>query len=162
MSSYAQNLLGWLRDAHAMEEQAEELFSGQAKRLKPYGEISLQLETEARSSVEHQKRLSIRIQQLGSDVSTVKNTAAKILALGQNIVGTVMSDEPVKGMLGLYTITQMGIGAYKILITAAESMQDHETARVCADLLNEYKARSLWLETNLQDVTQLFLARSAA
>lgn len=162
MSSYGHNLLAWLQDAHAMEEQAEQLFAGQAKRLKAYGELSLQLETETRDSVEHQKLLSIRIQQLGSDVSLIKNATAKLVATSQNISGLVMDDEPVKGILSLYTFTYMGIGSYIVLIAAANAARDTETSRVCTGILNEYKSRALWLEKNLHDVTEIFLARSAA
>src|SRR5690606_37861700 len=136
MSSYGYNLLAWLRDAHAMEEQAEQLFAGQAKRFKAYGELSLQLETEARNSLEHQKLLSIRIQQLGSDVSIVKDATAKLVATGQNLTGLVMDDQPVKGILSLYTFTHMGIGSYIVLISAANAARDAETSRVCTGILN--------------------------
>lgn len=162
MSSYGHNLLSWLRDAHAMEEQAEQLFSGQAKRLKDYGQLSLQLETEARESIEHQKLLSIRIQQLGSDISILKDAAAKLVAVSQNLSGVIMSDEPVKGMLSLYTFNHMGIGSYLILIAAAEAANDAETTRLCTEILNQYKARAIWLEEYLHDVTELFLYRSEA
>jgi len=165
--SYSQNLLAWLRDAHAMEEQAEKLFSGQAKRFREFPELNKRelcgfLVMQADASRENQRALSIRIQQLGSDVSIIKNIAGKLIAASQNLVGAMMSDEPVKAILTLHTFTQMGIGAYTILIAAAEAALDAETASLCKSILNQYQARVIWLDNFIREITECFLAKSAA
>ncbi len=165
--SYSQNLLAWLRDAHAMEEQAENLFSGQAKRFREFPELNKRelcelLAMQADTSRENQRALSIRIQQLGSDVSTIKNIAGRLMAASQNMVGAMMSDEPVKAILTLHTFTQMGIGAYTILIAAAEAALDAETASLCKTILNQYQARVIWLDNFIREITECFLAKSAA
>ena len=39
MATPRENLLDWLRDAHAMEQQAESMLKGQAERLEHYPEL---------------------------------------------------------------------------------------------------------------------------
>lgn len=161
-TSYTANMLDWLRDAHAMEEQAEQLFSGQAKRFKDYPSLAQQFEVESANVRTHQRALSIRIQQLGGEISVVKDTAGKIMAAGQNFMGMLMTDEPVKGILALYTFTHMGIASYLILIAAAEGTQDEETRNLCKSILEHHRARAEWLEKHLGTITEQYLVRAAA
>lgn len=161
--STAENLLSWLRDAHAIEEQAERLFSGQSTRLKDYPELSRLLLAEVNISQDNQRLLSIRIQQLlGGGSSVLKDAAGKLMAMGQNFIGTLMADEQVKGVLSLYTLTHLGIGSYTILIKAADAAGDIETKNLCKTILLQYKSRTMWLERYLQEITAWFLEKSAA
>lgn len=160
-SSADENIRDWLRDAHAMEEQAETLFSGQAERLKDGYGISAKLESELHNVKENQVLLSARIQQLGSSKSVIKDTAAKMVAAAQNISGLAVSDEPVKGVLALYTFTQMAIGSYKILMAAADAVNDIETRQICETILRNTELRAQWLEPELTNITKMFLANDA-
>lgn len=147
----------WLRDAHAMEEQAEKLFSGQAERLKYFYGITTQFEAELDFIREHKILLSARIQQLGSGPSMIKDAAAKVMAGAQNLSGIAVNDEPVKAILALYTHTQMGVASYKILIAAAQATHDAETQRICEIILNHTETRAQWIEKELESVTRTFL-----
>lgn len=163
MTQYrTEDICDWLRDAHAMEEQAEQLFSGQAKRLESYGGLKTRLQTELQYIRENQTLLSNRIEQLGTSKSIVKDTAGKVVAAAQNILGMVMTDEPVKGILALHTFTQMEIGSYKILVAAADAVQDMETRQICQNILNNTEKRAAWIEKELDAVTKNFLATKAA
>lgn len=156
-----ENIRNWLRDAHALEEQAETLFSGQAERLKDFPVLSSRFQAEANYIKEHQGLLSVRIQQLGSSTSVIKDTAAKIMAGAQNISGIAVSDEPVKGILAIHTLTQFAIGSYKILMAAAEATTDGETRRICEIILNHTETRAKWIEAELDNVTKSFLVNAA-
>lgn len=149
----------WLRDAHAMEEQAEKLFSDQAERMKDYPELQQKLHNEVTYSKEHQLALSIRIQQLGSAKSFIKDVGAKLIAELQTITGMAMDDEPVKGILALYTFSQMAIGSYKVLIAASLKMNDDETLKICKSILSQSEARAAWIEDELASVTGAFLSK---
>ena len=39
MATHAENLLSWLRDAHAMEKQAEKMLKAQVARLEHYPKL---------------------------------------------------------------------------------------------------------------------------
>lgn len=161
-TSATENICDWLRDAHAMEEQAEKLFSGQAERLKEYTGLRTKLEAELNYIQEHQALLTGRIEQLGKSTSTIKDVAGKVVASAQNMSGMMVSDEPVKGILALHTFTQMAIGSYKILVAAAEAARDEDTRRICESILAHTETRALWIETELEAVTRTFLTAKAA
>lgn len=43
MSTTTDNLLDWLRDAHAMEQQAEKMLTAQSERLEHYPELKARI-----------------------------------------------------------------------------------------------------------------------
>ena len=157
-----EDICDWLRDAHAMEEQAEKLFSGQADRLKAYGSLQAKLIEEVIYIKQNQSLLQTRLDLLGCSKSLLKDAAGKAVAVAQNIFGIPMSDEPVKGILALHTFTQMEIGSYKILIAAAEAINDSETKRICSTILAQAEERATWIEAELKSVTLSFLSAKAA
>lgn len=152
----------WLRDAHAMEEQAEILFAGQAERLKKYTELSTKLKDEITFIKANQLLLSERLKQLGSSVSVVKDTLGKIMGFEQNMAGIMVNDEPVKGILALHTFTQMAIGSYKILVAATDAAGEAEIKKTCETILASTEKRAAWIEKELDAVTRTFLTAKAA
>lgn len=51
MTEPKERLVQWLRDAHAMEEQAETILSGQIERLENYPEIRISKKRDNRQNV---------------------------------------------------------------------------------------------------------------
>ena len=156
------NICDWLRDAHAMEEQAEKLFSGQADRLSQYTELAAKLKDELTFIEANKLLLFGTLKLLGSDTSIIKDTVGKIIGFEQNMVGTMMSDEPVKGILALHTFTQMAIGSYKILVAAADATGEPEIKKTCTTILESSERRAAWIEKELDAVTRIFLTAKAA
>jgi ferritin-like metal-binding protein YciE len=161
-NSCKEDVCDWLRDAHAMEKQAEQLFSGQADRLEDYPGLRTRLESELNYIKKHQALLASRIEALGSSTSVIKDTAAKLVGAAQNASGLVVTDDPVKAILALHTFTQMAVGSYKILVAAAEAISDQETKGICQTILVHTETRAAWMETELDTVTKKFLTSKAA
>ncbi len=155
-------LRDWLRDAHALEEQAEQLFSGQASRLKIRQELQSKMDNELSRIKQSQDMLQQCIRRLGGQKSLVKDAFGKVAAGAHNVTGVALQDEPVKGILAVHNFTHMAIGAYKVLIAAAEAVGDLETLRVCGTILADTQARALWIETEMREVTRCFLATKAS
>ncbi|MDO8908399.1 MAG: DUF892 family protein [Pseudohongiella sp.] len=152
-----QHVFDWLRDAHSMEEQAEKLFSGQAERLSDYKELSARLKEEVNSIEENKALLSKGLKQRGGNTSLAKDSFAKIMGFEQNMAGKMVSDEPVKGVLALYSFTQMAVGSYRILVAAADATSDTDLKSVCQTLLSSSERRAAWIEKELEPVTRTFL-----
>ena len=146
----------WLRDAHALEEQADQLFTEQVQSFKDSEVLSEKLKAELVSITENKIILSIRIQQLGSGTSVIKDIAAKIIAKAKNIYAMANQD-PVKRALTLHAITYMTIGICRVIIAAAAVAGDNETRRLCEQILNNLCSRARWIESAIADVTKLFL-----
>lgn len=158
MATATENLQAWLRDAHAMEEQAITMMSSQSNRLKNYPELKAQIDKHLQETRDQAAMLERCLERLGG-TSSVKDITGKIVALGQGLSGLFVGDEVVKGTLASYTFEQMEIASYKILIAAAERAGDQETKRVCELILQQELAMAEWLDTHAAEITRTFLER---
>jgi len=157
-----ENLMDWLRDAHAMEEQAEKMLSGTADRLKNYSVLKERILAHLDQTRIQARQVRDCIRRRGGDVSVVKDLTARITAAAQSLSGLFVSDEVVKAALSSYTFEHMEIASYRILIAAARVAGDEETQRVCEAILVEEEAMAAWLLEQLPVITQDFLARQQA
>ncbi|MBD7975780.1 ferritin-like domain-containing protein [Serpens gallinarum] len=162
MATAQDNLLDWLRDAHAMEQQAEKMLSSQAERLEHYPDLRIRIEQHLEETHQQRALLESCLQRLGSSPSTIKDISAKLMAFGQAVSGMAMSDEVVKGAMSGYVFENMEIASYTVLIEAAKAAGDIETQRACETILPQEIAMADWLREHLPELTRAFLARSAA
>jgi ferritin-like metal-binding protein YciE len=155
------HLDNWLRDAHAMEEQAEQMLQAQASRIENYPELAARIEQHLSETRSQRQRLETCLKRRGTSSSGIKDMGGKFTAMMQGIGGSVMPDEVTKGAMASYAFEHFEISAYKCLIAAAEQAGDAETARVCEDILREETAMAAWLGDHLPQVTRTFLQRAA-
>ena len=158
-TSARDNLIAWLRDAHAMEEQAETMLRSQHGRLENYPELKARVGQHLEETKQHAVLLKGCLDRLAGGTSTIKDVSGKLTALAQGLGGVFASDEVVKGSLASYTFEHMEIASYRILIATAESLGDAETVAVCRRILDEEVAMAKWLEDNIGAVTLQFLSR---
>lgn len=161
MASADERLMEWLRDAHAMEEQAETMLSAQAKRIDNYPEVKAQIERHLAETREQARMLRACIERRGGDTSTMKDLAAKFVAMGQGLSGAFVGDEIVKGSMASYTFEHMEIASYTVLIAAAEEVGDSATASVCRTILQQEQAMADWLAREMPALVRKYLAREA-
>ncbi|MCA1490304.1 ferritin-like domain-containing protein [Ensifer sp. NBAIM29] len=159
MATATENLRAWLRDAHAMEEQAITMLSSQSNRLKNYPELKAQIDRHLQETRDQAAMLERCLERLDGGTSSVKDITGKIVAFGQGLSGLFVGDEVVKGTLASYTFEQMEIASYKILIAAAERAGDQETKRVCELILQQELAMAEWWDKHAGDITRTFLER---
>lgn len=154
-----ENLLDWLRDAHAMEEQAEKMLTATAERLENYPELRHRIEQHIQETRHQAEQVHLCITRLGGDTSAVKDTTAKMMAMVQGMSGMFVSDEVVKASLASYAFEHMEIASYRALIAAAEACGEPETKQICEQILSEEEAMANWLAEHLPATVQKFLAR---
>jgi ferritin-like metal-binding protein YciE len=159
MATAQEWLMEWLRDAYAMEQQAEQMYGRQAQRIENYPEIKARYEQQASSSRRQAERIRECIERHGSSPSALKDAGAQILGMMQSASGLFVSDEIVKSLLAAYTLQHMGIASYRILTASADAAQDPETHRVCQELLAEEEEMSEWLSRQLDTTTIQYLMR---
>lgn len=154
-------LIQWLRDAHAMEEQAVTMLNGQLSRLENYPDLSDRVRLHVEETKAQAARLKACLDSLDDGTSTMKDVSGKLMATAQSLSGMFAGDEVLKGSLASYTFEHMEIASYSILIAAAEALGEIEIARVCEENLREEEAMAEWLKNNLPVTAEQFLARSA-
>ena len=162
MTEAKNRLAQWLRDAHAMEEQAETMISSQVKRLENYPELRDRLAQHLEETRQQAKRVEACLERLGESTSSMKDAGGKMMAMAQGLSGVFAGDEVLKGSLAAYTFEHMEIASYRMLSAAASEAGDAETKRVCEEILKEEEAMAGWLESNLPAITQAFLLRDAS
>lgn len=155
-------LVQWLRDAHAMEEQAETMLNGQLRRLENYPELSERIRLHVEETKNQAARLTTCLQGMGEDTSAMKDTGGKLMAMAQSLSGVFAGDEVMKGSLASYTFEHMEIASYRILIAAANALGEIEVARACEENLHEEEAMAEWLKEHMDETTEQFLTRAAS
>jgi ferritin-like metal-binding protein YciE len=161
MATPHENLLDWLRDAHAMEQQAEKMLTAQSERLEHYPDLKARIDQHIEETKGQQKLVHDCLVRLGGSSSTSKDLTGKVMAFGQSVGGSLMSDEVVKGAMAGYVFENVEIATYTTLIAAAEAAGDLETKAACEKILPQEQAMAQWLLAHLPDITRAFLIRSA-
>jgi len=154
-------LVQWARDAHAMEEQAKTMLSGQAQRLENYPELRSRIEQHVQETERQAGRLETYLADVGKSESVLKDMSGKLMALGQSFSGVFAGDEVMKGALAGYTFEHMEIASYTILMHDAQTLGDERLAEICRLNLEEEKAMALWLQEHMPTVTSQFLQRES-
>lgn len=155
-----ENYLSWLRDAHAMEQQAVSMLEGLSGRIESYPAIKARIDRhigETRGQIEEVAGVLAR---LGESSSMLKDAAGSITASVQSLTGLFASDEIVKGLLASYTFEQMEIGSYRILIAAAETAGDDAAVPVFSRILEQELEMADWLAGHSEAIVRAFLTRS--
>lgn len=156
------HLEDWLRDAHAMEKQAEKMLDGQASRLEHYPELKARIEQHREETRSQTERLEECMSQLNIDTSAIKDMGGKLTAFGQAMSGMLVSDEVIKGSMASYAFEHFEIASYKALIQAAERAGKPDVARILTGILKEEEAMQQWLSDHLDDTTRKYLDRAAS
>ena len=106
----------WLRDAHAMEKQAESMLESMAGRIDNYPDLRSRIEQHI-SETKHQITILEEILDRNNiSRSVIKDSMSKMAALGQSIGGIFPSDEIVKGSISGYVFEQFEIACYPCLL----------------------------------------------
>lgn len=162
MATPQENLLDWLRDAHAMEQQAEKMLKAQSERLENYPQIKARIDEHIEETLGQQQLIDECLTRLGGSASTLKDVGGKLMAFGQAVGGSLMSDEVIKGAMAGYVFENMEVASYTVLIAAAKAAGDAETQAACEKILPQEVAMAQWLLEHLPELTQAFLQRSEA
>ncbi|MBZ9721083.1 DUF892 family protein [Mesorhizobium sp. AD1-1] len=160
MSESREWLVQWLRDAHAMEEQAETMLNGQLNRIENYPELSERIRQHIQETRQQAARLETCLDRIGQGSSTLKDAGGKLTAMAQSLSGVFAGDEVMKGSLASYTFEHMEIASYTILIAAAKSLGEAEVAQLCEENLHEEVAMADWLKSHIPATAEQFLARA--
>lgn len=152
----------WLRDAHAMEKQAESMLESMASRIDNYPDVRARIEQHI-TETKHQITLLEEILDR-NDISRsmLKDSMSKMMAFGQSMGGMAASDEIVKGSISGYVFEQFEIACYTSLLAAAKKAGDVASVPAIESILAEEQRMAGWLIQHIPDTTEQFLLRSDA
>ncbi|MCL6745381.1 MULTISPECIES: DUF892 family protein [Kosakonia] len=157
-----ENYHDWLRDAHAMEKQAESMLNAMSGRIDNYPDLRARIEQHLTETQGQIKLLETVMDRNDINRSLMKDATSKMAAMGQSFGGMFAPDEIVKGAISSYVFEQFEIACYTSLIAAAEKAGDSASIDIFKQILAEEKAMAEWALNHIPDVTEQFLLRSAA
>ena len=160
MEEIRSNYTAWLRDAHAMEEQALTMMRGMLSRLENYPDLSARIERHIGETERQAVALRDLLNSSAEGTSMLKDAMGKMAATGQALSGIFASDEVVKGSMASYTFEHMEIIAYKVLIAAATQLGDTTAVAIFEQILAEEQDMADWLFDHMDETARIFLSRS--
>lgn len=159
MTHARDNFIAWLRSAHSMEEQAITMLTAQARRIESYPDLKARILSHLEETRAQAETLKVLLEQLTGGASVLKDVAAKLAATAQGVGGMLTSDEVVKGTMAAYAFEHTEIATYRVLIAAADELEEREMKEVFERILAEEVAMANWLELHLDEITRVFLMR---
>ncbi|MEG3126684.1 DUF892 family protein [Pantoea cypripedii] len=159
--THEENYLSWVKDAHAMEKQAESMLEKMSGRLEHYPDLKARIDQHIEETREQQVLVQSVIERYDTSSSTLKDAMGKLSALGQAMGGMMADDEVVKGAISGYVFENLEIGSYTSLIASAKLVGDAEGVRIFSRIREQEIAMAEWCLQHLPDVTEQFMIRSA-
>jgi ferritin-like metal-binding protein YciE len=155
-----EQLVTYLRDAHAMEMQSIDMLE---KAVEIAGDLQLaQLyRGHLNDTRDHERYIKQRLEALGESTSTVKNLAGKAGAIGIGMLAQAMPDTPAKLAAVAFAYENFEVAAYRMLRKAAEEADDSETVSMCDRILPSEQQAAAVIEENLDLAVQRSLEKTA-
>jgi len=139
-----EQLRKYLADAHAIEAQAVRLLE-QAPGSAGDPELARVYKEHLEETRGHQRLVEQRLEALGGDPSTVKDSAMRVGALSWGAFFETHPDTPGKLAAFAYAFEHLEIAAYEELKRVAQWVEDTDTVRVADEILTQERAAAATL-----------------
>ncbi|MCB1882571.1 MAG: ferritin-like domain-containing protein [Geminicoccaceae bacterium] len=151
-----------LRNAYALEGQAETNLSTIHGRLEHYPELKARIGQHLEETKRQKARVEECLGQLGESPSSLKETATKLAASVQGMFHMTADDEVLKNAFTAYAFEHFEIASYKSLIAMAEACGETQIATACQGILREEETTAQWLGENIESITRAYVGRETA
>lgn len=158
MSTPRESLAAWLRDAHAMEGQAETFLRTQIGQLRNYPEVLPRLQSHLEETKQQKAVVEHCLRELGEDPSTLKDAAMKVTANLQEMTHAMSSDEILKNALASVAFEQFEAASYRMLVVAAVIADEPYIATTCETIMEQEVSMADWAWGRLVPLTEKYLA----
>jgi ferritin-like metal-binding protein YciE len=148
-----------LRNAHAMERQAEELLKRQCERTGDYPDVQRQLRQHLEETRVQIGRLDHCLASLGQSSSALKDAALSLMGNIAAAGNALAGDEILRNMFANQAFENYEIAAYKSLLVLAARVEAAEATALLERSLHEEQAMAKWVEDHLDEVTLAYVAR---
>jgi ferritin-like metal-binding protein YciE len=147
-----------LRNAHAMERQAQEMMERQSERMGDYPQLQERCREHLAETRQHLKRVEDCLERLGQSPSTLKDMT---MSFGGNIAAitnAMAGDEILKNSFANAGFEHFEVAAYKSLI-AIDTHGRFGMSSVLEQNLREDQRMAAWVDENVDKLTLDFVRR---
>jgi ferritin-like metal-binding protein YciE len=151
-------LITGLRNAHAMETQAQELMERQVERTGDYPEVQQRLKRHLTETKQQMARLEDCLRQCGEAESTLKDTATSLMANMQAMMHAMAGDEILKNTFANNAFENFEIAAYKSMLALCKQAGVDLSAPL-QQSLREEEEMAQWVDSHVEGITLQYLEK---
>ena len=153
------NLIAWLRDAHAMEAATTDNLERLIGRADDYPQLKSQLQRHLEVSRRQREEVEQQLKKLGSDPSTLKDLAMRFTGWMQPFLGALAPDEMPKHCLAAHAWENFEVASYRSMLGAAQELGMGDLQQMCERFIREEQEMAQFLFDQLPQITRQYLQR---
>jgi ferritin-like metal-binding protein YciE len=157
----AEDLVKYLRDAHALEAQALQLLET-GPRIAEFEALSELFREHLEQTREHQRLVQERLSAHGARPSRFQAGAMRLGALNMGTFFKAQPDTPAKLAGFAYAFEALEVGAYELLMRVARRAGDEETATIAERILAEERTAAERIAATWDMAAELALRETVA
>jgi ferritin-like metal-binding protein YciE len=155
-------LIAWLRDAHAMEAATTDNLERLIARADQYPLLKTQMQRHLEVSRRQKDEIEQQLKALGSDTSTLKDMAMRLAGRLEPLLSGVTADDMSKHCIAAHSWEQFEIAAYRSMLGAAEELGMGELQHMCERFIGEEQEMANVFFEQLPAITRQYLREHAA
>jgi ferritin-like metal-binding protein YciE len=144
----------WLRDAYVMEVEAASMLAAQSRRMQDHPDLKSRFDLHLRETQAQRQKLEAYLER------RPRMAAESTKPDGSDDDEPMNSDEMLKFAMNFYVSKYREIAAYRILLAAAEAVEDSEIAELCEEMLWVEDAMAAWLRVKLPELVRVCLTEN--
>lgn len=157
-----EELIAWLRDAHAMEKAMELAL----RKIIDNQSAPMMLREKAGDHLVETENHAIAVESclkaLGADTSAGKAALAQMFEVIKGSAAAFADDEPIKDMLAAYAAEHFEIACYTALREAAMRLGLEDIIELCDAIIADEAGMAIWLREHLPELTSEWLSSDGA
>lgn len=150
------DLISWLRDAHAMEAATIDNLQRLIEAADDYPRLKAQAQRHRQASIRQRDEIERELGQLGSDPSTLKDVAMKLPGNMEPLLSLFTPDSMPKNCIAGQAWEHFEIASYRSMLGAAEELGMAELRAMCERFIAEEKAMADFFYEHLPEVTRQY------
>lgn len=155
MENKREQLIKWLNDAHALEEEIVKILEKQAEDLD--GEDKQEVQRHIETTKKQANQVEQLIQNMGGEVSKLKEGGANLMGMMSGFMGSMAKDKKVKYAIVDHATEHFEMASYLSLMAAAKELGEEEVVKVCEEIIKEEEEMAKILKEKIPSVTIKFL-----
>jgi ferritin-like metal-binding protein YciE len=148
-----------LRNAHAMESQAQEMMERQAERLDDFPDVKEKVRVHLQETKDQIERLDECLRSFGESSSSFKDTAQSVMGNLAAMAHSVADDEILKNTFANSAFEHYEIAAYKSLLAMCSPAGADSCRTLLEASLREEERMADWVDQNVENVTNMYLSK---
>lgn len=152
-------LVGWLKDAHAMEQSLKQTLERFSEQFDDYPEVKSRIQEHIKETERQADDMHLCLERLGEDTSAIKSAAGSVMGTVQGMATAPFKDDIVKDMISMHASEHFEHASYLSLAAAARECGEHDIAEACDEICKEELAMADWLEEQIPVITASVMQR---